>query len=63
MESGMISAPRSLDLHLGLGLTERLAFDTLTFWGAVIGSVLLVSDYRPLHPVHAGTSTVAVPAS
>lgn len=50
-------------LHLGLGLTERLAFDTLTFWGAVIGSVLLVSDYRPLHPVHAGTSTVAVPAS
>ena len=50
-------------LHLGLGLTERLAFDTLTLWGAVVGSVLLVTDYRPRHQVHAGASTVAVPAS
>jgi hypothetical protein len=28
-------------LALGLGLTERIAFDTLTLWGAAMGLVLL----------------------
>jgi hypothetical membrane protein len=36
-------------LVFGLGLTERLAFDTLTLWSAVVGVALLVSDHR-LHP-------------
>jgi hypothetical membrane protein len=34
-------------LQLGLGLTERLAFDTLTLWSAVIGITLLLSNHRP----------------
>ncbi|KLU09541.1 DUF998 domain-containing protein [Kocuria sp. SM24M-10] len=33
-------------LALGLGLTERLAFDTLTLWSATVGAVLLVSGHR-----------------
>lgn len=28
-------------ISLGLGVTERLAFDTLTIWGAVLGVILL----------------------
>lgn len=34
-------------LALGLGLTERLAFDTLTLWSAAVGAALLVSGKRP----------------
>jgi hypothetical membrane protein len=34
-------------LALGLGLTERLAFDTLTLWSAAVGVALLVSAQRP----------------
>lgn len=37
----------SMDLDLGVSLTERLAFDSLTLWSAVVGVVLLVSDHRP----------------
>lgn len=32
---------------LGLGLTERLAFDTLTLWSATLGLAWLVSDHQP----------------
>ncbi|PKZ37028.1 DUF998 domain-containing protein [Kocuria rhizophila] len=34
-------------LALGLGITERLAFDTLTLWSAVVGAALLASGKRP----------------
>lgn len=34
-------------LALGLGLTERLAFDILTLWSATVGTVLLASGKRP----------------
>lgn len=34
-------------LALGLGVTERLAFDTLTVWSAVVGAILLASAQRP----------------
>ena len=30
-------------ISLGLGITERLAFDTLTIWGAVLGVILLMT--------------------
>lgn len=30
-------------LSLGIGFTERIAFDTLTLWGAVVGFILLAS--------------------
>lgn len=30
-------------ISLGLGITERLAFDTLTVWGAVLGVILLMT--------------------
>ncbi|WP_186764253.1 DUF998 domain-containing protein [Arthrobacter yangruifuii] len=30
-------------ISLGLGVTERLAFDTLTIWGAVLGVILLMT--------------------
>ena len=33
-------------LALGLGLTERIAFDTLTLWGAAMGLGLLVTSVR-----------------
>jgi hypothetical membrane protein len=36
-----------ISLGLGLGLTERLAFDTLTLWSAAVGAILLVDDRRP----------------
>lgn len=34
-------------LTLGLGFTERLAFDTLTLWSATVGAALLVTAQRP----------------
>jgi hypothetical membrane protein len=30
-------------ISLGLGITERLAFDTLTIWGAALGLILLMT--------------------
>lgn len=33
-------------LALGLGLTERIAFDTLTLWGAAIGFILLTAPIK-----------------
>ncbi len=30
-------------ISLGLGVTERLAFDTLTIWSAVLGLILLTT--------------------
>lgn len=35
-----------VSLALGLGLTERLAFDTLTLWSATVGAALLLSTQR-----------------
>lgn len=32
-----------LSLSLGIGLTERIAFDTLTLWGAAVGFILLAT--------------------
>ena len=33
-------------LMLGVGFTERIAFDTLTLWGAAVGFILLASTRR-----------------
>lgn len=30
-------------ISLGLGITERVAFDTLTIWGAALGLILLMT--------------------
>ncbi|WP_247828648.1 DUF998 domain-containing protein [Arthrobacter antioxidans] len=34
-------------LALGVGITERVAFDTLTLWGAAVGFMLLASSVGP----------------
>lgn len=36
-------------LSLGLGITERLAFDTLTLWGAALGLILLTTPLGGRH--------------
>lgn len=33
-------------LGLGLGVSERIAFDTLTIWSVIVGASLLVASYR-----------------
>lgn len=37
-------------LTLGLGITERIAFDTLTLWGAAIGIILLTTSPKRSSP-------------
>ncbi|MGY4541266.1 putative membrane protein [Arthrobacter sp. UYNi723] len=34
-------------LALGLGITERIAFDTLTLWGAAVGFILIATSPKP----------------
>lgn len=36
-------------ISLGLGITERLAFDTLTIWGAALGLILLLTTLSKNH--------------